>query len=134
MELLVVYPDDEDVMYRIAVAYAQLGDWENSVNYCERLYAKNQNSYLACNQYALALFCKGEMGEAITMYEKAIDISPDKSDSYMNLVFAYDKVGDIVSATTLANKFIKKFPDDPAIEIAKDFLKRKAEEQNTEEK
>jgi len=132
LELLVVYPDDEDVMYRIAVAYAQLGDWENSVNYCERLYAKNQNSYLACNQYALALFCKGEMNEAITMYEKAIEISPEKSDSYMNLVFAYDKVGDIVSATSLANKFINKFTNDPAVEIAKDFLKRKAEEQNAE--
>ncbi|MCQ2957525.1 MAG: tetratricopeptide repeat protein [Candidatus Gastranaerophilales bacterium] len=132
LELLVVYPDDEDVMYRIAVAYAQLGDWENSVNYCERLYAKNQNSYLACNQYALALFCKGEMNDAIKMYEKAIDINPDKSDSYINLVFAYDKINDIVSATSLANRFIKKFPNDPAIEIAKDFLNRKAQEQSEE--
>ena len=75
-----------------------------SVN--ERLFNKNPNSYRACCQYGLALLCKGEMREAIEMYEKAITISPEIPDTYMNLVFAYDKIGDWENAIALAKDFL----------------------------
>ncbi len=128
LELLVVYPDDENIIYRTALAYAQLGDWENSVNYCERLYNKNPNSYKACNQFGLALFCKGEMHEAIEMYEHAIEIAPNEADTYINLVYAYDKSQDETSAINLANEIIAKFPGRPAADLAQDYLARKEEE------
>ncbi len=133
LELLVIYPNDENLIYKTAVIYAKMGDWENSVNYCERLFNQNPNSHKACSQYGLTLFCKGETIRAIEMYERAIKIAPDIPDSYLNLVFAYDKIGEVDSAAKLVETFIKKFPKDPSIEMAKDYLERRAEENEQEE-
>ena len=68
----------------------------------------------------------------LEMYERAIKLAPDIPDSYLNLVFAYDKVGKFNLATKLVETFIKKFPDNEAIELAKDYLDRRAEEDNDE--
>jgi len=128
LELLVVYPDDENAIHRAAVAYAQMGDWVNSINYCERLYNQNPKSFKACSQYGLALFCKGEIQEAIEMYEKAIKINSEVPETYMNLFLAYDKIGDSENAILLAEKVLKKFPKDPVKELAIDFINRKKQE------
>lgn len=128
LELLIVYPDDEDAIYRAAVAYAQMGDWVNSINYCERLFNQNPKSFKACSQYGLALFCKGEIQDAIEMYEKAIKINSEVPETYMNLFLAYDKIGDTENAIHLAEKVLKKFPKDPVRELAADFINRKKQE------
>lgn len=128
LELLIVYPDDENVIHRAAVAYAQMGDWSNSINYCERLYNQNPKSFKACSQYGLALFCKGEISDAIDMYEKAIKINSEVPETYMNLFLAYDKIGDKENAILLAQKVAKKFPNDPVKEFALDFINRKQQE------
>ena len=129
LELMIVLPNDENLVYKTAVVYARMGDWESSVNYCERMIEINPNSYKACSQYGLTLFCKGETKRAIEMYERSIKLAPDMPDSYLNLVFAYDKIGDVNKATKLVETFIRKFPDDPTVEMAKDYLERRAQEE-----
>ena len=129
LELFALSNDDEDLLYKIAVIYAKMGDWDNSASYCSELYKKNPNSYRACNQYGLTLFCKGETKKAIEMYEQAIKLKPEIPDSYLNLVFAYNKIGKKVKAKNLAEDFMKKFPDNPLIEMAQDYLNRRDDDQ-----
>ena len=55
-------------------------------------------------------------------------LGTDKKTLYAATTFAYDKAGDFDSAVNLVEKFIQKFPTDPTVEIAKDYLDRRAEE------
>lgn len=129
LELLVDMPTNENLLYKAALLYAKMGEWENSVNYCEKLAKINPNSFKAYNQYGLALFCKGDNIAAIEMYEKAIKIAPQVADPYINLIFAYDKAKQTADAIQLAEVFIEKFPNSEMLQVVKDFIEKKEEEE-----
>lgn len=128
-ELLEQLPNDEDLLHRVSVIYAKMGNWEKSVEYCNILTQTNPSSFKAYNQYGLALFCKGENAQAIEMYEKAIEIAPFVADPYVNLIFAYDKANKKEAAIKLAKSFIDKFATHEMVDVIKDFIEQKKYEE-----
>ena len=126
--LLDIYPTEEKLIFMAGTAYSKLGDWENSIKYYERAIAINPRNVLALNQYALVLLCKGELSKAIESYEHSIEIDPNIPDTYLNMAFAYEKFGQPESAKAMFEEFIQKFPDNPGVDIAKEYLAKNADE------
>ncbi len=126
--LLDIYPTEEKLIFMAGTAYSKLGDWENSIKYYERAIAINPRNVLALNQYALVLLCKGELSKAIESYEHSIEIDPNIPDTYLNMAFAYEKFGQPDSAKAMFEEFIQKFPDNPGVDIAKEYLAKNSED------
>ncbi len=126
--LLDIYPSEERLIFLAGTAYSKLGEWENSIKYYERAIAINPKNVLALNQYALVLLCKGELSKAIESYEHSIEIDPNIPDTYLNMAFAYEKFGQPDSAKAMFEEFIKKFPDNPGVDIAKEYLAKNADD------
>ena len=127
--LLDIYPNEERLIFLAGTAYSKLGDWENSIKYYERAIATNPRNVLALNQYALVLLCKGESGKSIESYEHSLEIDPNIPDTYLNLAFAYEKFGQPDSAKAMFEEFIQRFPDNPGVDIAKEYLAKNADDE-----
>ena len=107
----------------LPVCYAKNGSWEDSVYYCERIIKINPSFADAYNQYGLAMYCKGDISEAIKLYSKALSLDKENPDIYTNLAFAYEKLDEKEKATELLNKFLNKFPTNEKTKQIEDHLK-----------
>jgi superkiller protein 3 len=113
----------EEAHYRLAINYAKKGMWQETVSYCNNVIKLNPLSARAYNQLGLALYCNGEVDEAIENYKKAIEIKPDYAVTYNNLGYALEKHGNFTEAVDSFNNFIKLTVDEESSNVIKEHIK-----------
>lgn len=113
-----------DAYLQISICFAKKGEWEMSVEFCNKALEMKPDSYEANNQMGLVHYCSGEVKKAINFYETAMKLKPDGDYKvYSNLAYAYEKVNKYDKAINIFTKMISKFPDFPAKEEIKNHLR-----------
>ncbi len=99
--------DDTSIatMHGLAMTYDNLGMWKNSDDLYVKLISLNENDAQAYNNYAYSLVERGEeIDYALTLAEKAIEISPNTSAYLDTIGWIHYKLGNY----SIAKDFIAK--------------------------
>src|ERR1700744_163391 len=72
----------------------QLGYWKNDEVLFQHTLAVTQNNYLADNNLGTYLSKKGQIAEALSYFQKSIEINPADAKVYYNLGNQYTKLSD----------------------------------------
>ena len=92
-------------------ARAQTACWRNSESLWTHTLACTTDNLVAHNNFGDALFNKGQVDEAITHYQKALQIKPDYADAHNNLGNALLQKGRVDEAITHYQKALQITPD-----------------------
>ena len=99
-----VYP-----MYRILMLdYTALKDWNAAEEVGRKLF-EYPGANLIANDYSLyadALSQNGKAPEAVAIYEKAIELNPDRADLLPKLSAVYDRAGQEAQAVEVMKKYL----------------------------
>jgi lipopolysaccharide biosynthesis regulator YciM len=128
---LISHPDDIKVIYQIAFAYFELGQYHKTIKKIEKA-GKAKNSNLTKNLpeclYLAALACKQlhQYPEAIGYFKKAEKIASELKDKsflsksfYLTFAFICEQAKEVNLTIDILKKLKKKYPKDPEI---KNFL------------
>ena len=99
--------DDTSIasMHGLAMTYDNLGKWKNSDDLYVKLISLNENDAQAYNNYAYSLVERGEeIDYALTLAERAIEISPNTSAYLDTIGWIHYKLGNY----SIAKDFIAK--------------------------
>jgi tetratricopeptide (TPR) repeat protein len=121
-------PSSEDhfhVLFYIAHTYKEMEDFTNALAYCGKAEEIQQNNYELWNLKGFCHFKQRNHDEAIACFEKAIEIDPKSGIDYANIGSNLRDKGDREGAITMYEKALSL---DPAIEFARDGLKRLLEQ------
>lgn len=117
-------PDYFDSYLAISICHAKKGEWENSVDFCNKALEVNPKSYEANNQMGLVYYCCNEIKKAVNYYETALKLKPEGDYKiYSNLGYAYEKIGQYDKAIKIFNQLVSKFPHCPAKDEIKNHLR-----------
>ncbi len=111
------------------IGYFQKGENAKAIEQFARAYQQNPFSFQVINNYAAALSKAGNYREAISFFEKTLEINPRYDEGKFNLSYTYFQLGDYQKALEFAEKVDTivgaKTPD----ELEKNAIlkKRKAE-------
>ncbi|MFW6136949.1 MAG: tetratricopeptide repeat protein, partial [Candidatus Aminicenantaceae bacterium] len=67
-------------------------------------------------------FSNQKIGQAITYFQKAVDINPDYSPAYLRMGYAYLNQNNTDSAKEYFEKFLELDPDSPEAPTVKNIL------------
>jgi len=95
----------------IFCARGQTFYWRNSESLWTHTLACTSGNYVACYNLGSALFQKGRVDEAITYYQKALQINPDCSEAHNNLGEALCQKGKVDEAIVHFQKALENQPD-----------------------
>lgn len=113
-----------DAYLAVSICYAKKGEWEMSVDFCNKALEVNPQSYEANNQMGLVFYCCNEVKKAVDYYETALKLKPDGDYKvYSNLGYAYEKIGQYDKAVKIFTQLINKFPQFPAKDEIKNHLR-----------
>lgn len=113
-----------DAYLAISICFAKKGEWEMSVEFCNKALEVNPQSYEANNQMGLVFYCCDEVKKAVNYYETALKLKPEGDYKvYSNLAYAYEKIGQYDKAINIFTKLIGKFPQFPAKDEVKNHLR-----------
>lgn len=113
-----------DAYLSISICYAKKGEWENSVDFCNKALDVNPKSYEANNQMGLVYYCCNEVKKAVDYYETALNLKPEGDYKiYSNLGYAYEKIGQYDKAVKVFTQLVSKFPQCPAKDEIKNHLR-----------
>jgi Flp pilus assembly protein TadD len=96
----------------LALTRHQLGYWKDSETLFRHTLEVTENNYLAHNNLGTALDKKGRTGEAISQFQEAIRLKPDRTDGYFNLGNALIHQGQIGAAMSQYQEVIRRRPGD----------------------
>ncbi len=112
LKLLEYNPKHFDALLATSISYAKKGNWESAIEYCQKALDVNPNSFEANNQLGMAYYCSENMDECLRYYKKAFSINSKTDDRiYLNLAYAYEKIGRETEALELLKDAIIKFPN-----------------------
>ncbi|MBK7939036.1 MAG: tetratricopeptide repeat protein [Lewinellaceae bacterium] len=80
------------------ISYYQMGQGKRAVDAFERAYTLNPWSFQVLNNYASALVKENRYGEAVPLFEKAMEINPRFENGKFNLSYACYHLGDYAKA------------------------------------
>jgi len=107
----------------LSFCFAKKGEWEHSVEFCEKALETNPESYEANDQMGLVYYCCGETQKAVDYYEIALKLKPEGDYKvYSNLGYAYEKLGQKEKAIKIFSKLLKKFPQCPPVDEIKRYM------------
>lgn len=113
-----------DAYLSVSICYAKKGEWEMSVEFCNKALEINPDSYEANSQIGLVYYCCDEMKKAINYFEIALKLKPSGDYKvYSNLAYAYEKMAKYDKAISIFTKLISKFPEFPAKDEIKNHLR-----------
>jgi tetratricopeptide (TPR) repeat protein len=101
----------------IALTRDQLGYWKDSEALFRHTLDVAQNNYVARNNLGSTLDKKGKTGEAISQFQEAIRLKPDRADAHYNLGAALFNHGRTDEAIRQFQEAIRLKPDDAAAQI-----------------
>lgn len=73
------------------------------------------------NEAALALTEAGRLEEALEMFEETLAARPNHVDAMWNTAMLYAHFGRVAEARRLLDRFVRRHPDDPRAEIAREL-------------
>ena len=124
LKIIEANPDNFRIFLSLSICYAKKGEWQNSVQYCERAITLNPTSFDANNQMGLVYYCCNDIEKSIKYYEAALKLKPNGDFKiYSNIAYAYEKNGDVQKAIKIFTKLINKFPKYPARDEVKNHLR-----------
>ncbi len=113
-----------DAYLQISICFAKKGEWEMSVEFCNKALEMKPDSYEANNQMGLVHYCSDEVKKAIIFYETAMKLKPEGDYKvYSNLAYAYEKIAQYDKAIKIFTKMLSKFHEFPAKEEIKNHLR-----------
>lgn len=113
-----------DAYLSLSICYAKKGEWEMSVDFCNKALEIKPDSYEANSQIGLVYYCCDETKKAISYFETALKLKPSGDYKvYSNLAYAYEKMAKYDKAIDIFTKLISKFPEFPAKEEIKNHLR-----------
>jgi tetratricopeptide (TPR) repeat protein len=99
----------------IFCARTQTAYWQNSESLWTHTIACTPDNYVAHNDLGYALLQKGRVDEAITYFQKALQINPDYAEAHNNLGNILLKMGKVDEAITHYQKALQIKPDNAVI-------------------
>ncbi|MCT4565925.1 MAG: tetratricopeptide repeat protein [Maledivibacter sp.] len=107
-----VYSDWWNLQFFIGLAYRQLGDFEEALEYFEKSYRIQPNQADILNEIGLCNISLGRINEAIKHFEIALSIKGNDSEILCNLGIAYLQRGELKEAAEYINKSLQINPHD----------------------
>jgi Tfp pilus assembly protein PilF len=95
----------------MACAWIQTGYWKNSETLWTHTLACASNNYVAHYDLGLALDHKGRVDEAVTQYQKALEINPNATEAHINLGTALIEKGKVDEAIVQFQETLKINPN-----------------------
>ena len=86
--------DRENFWLSLAVLYAEMENWENALDACQRALDEKPNFKAVLPYKAQALINLEKTKEGINTYRRIIELQPRNSKAYIELSKAYFKAGD----------------------------------------
>lgn len=109
-------PKDGTMFVRMGIAYRQLGDSKNAIEYLRRAVELLPNDPNPYAELALLLHTGGNANQARPLYEKILKMQPNNEIALNNLAYMMAEEGaDLDQALTLAQRAKQKNPNDPNI-------------------
>ena len=105
-----------------ALTYARCGVWENDITIADDLCEKFPNDRLVLNNKGFLLFNQHRYGEAVQLYNRAIQQRPDYTMAYINLVNTYIAMNNYDHALATTDSAIKIIPGDYNLFNARGYL------------
>jgi tetratricopeptide (TPR) repeat protein len=103
------------IMILMVCAWKQTGYWKDSEILWTHTLACTTANAVAHNNLGATLHEKGEMDEAISHFQKALQINPDHAQAHNNLGNALREKGNVDEAITHYQKALKIIPDDASV-------------------
>jgi len=86
------YPDDQDILFSLALVHKKENNYKTSEQYYEKLIALNPSFYKAHINMGNVYFATGRWQEALDQYKEAISVAPLLSSAaHFNLARAYQQ-------------------------------------------
>jgi tetratricopeptide (TPR) repeat protein len=111
---IVVDPNNYVAFDNLGIAYYRKGEREKSIDYFNKSLQINQNNPYAHNDFAFTLQKKNPK-EAISHYYRAIELSPNFIQPYINLGILFSDLGRLDDAIKILTQALKIDPDTKAI-------------------
>jgi pentatricopeptide repeat protein len=113
-----INPNNENTLYARAKLLQDLGKIEEAIIEYKKLLEKNKNCDNCCyNLGAIYLELKKDNANAITYFNKAIDINPNYAEAFFARAYTYAKLGDKEQAKADFNTCLRLSPNyEPAVE------------------
>lgn len=108
-------PDNPEIMYFLGIIYAQLGNYELSIQYIRRSIQFNPDHADAYLSLGLVFRKKGQIDEAISYFKKTMILNPDSVEAYLNMGDIFKEKGLINDAISLYAKALQLNPDSAVI-------------------
>lgn len=121
-QYLIIDPKNEKATNALSVCYARQGNISKTIELSSKVIENNGGSYEAFNQLGLAMFCKGDFRSAVEKFKKALSIKDDYEMAYVNIAYAYEKLGDIKAANKYVTTLGKKCPKSPSKKALEDYF------------
>jgi tetratricopeptide (TPR) repeat protein len=104
-------PDNPDILHMLGVVFYQLADYDSAIIYIRKAlqFRPSDPASAHCN-LGLALRGKGLPDEAISCYQRAIELKPSFAEAYCNLGYALQEKGRTDDAMTYLVKAIEINP------------------------
>jgi len=110
-KILKKQPDNPDILHKLGLLLCQLANYDLAIQYIRKaLKLKPSDIASAYCNLAIALQEKGQLDEAITHYQKAIELNPSLASAYCNLGTALRKKGQLDEAITHYQKALELNP------------------------
>ena len=83
LDSLEIDPDNADTLAVLAEVYTDVGNWSVAQDYLDQAFAIDGNNVLSWRNQAYLYERQGEYEEAITAYDRAIELAPNRFDLYI---------------------------------------------------
>ena len=104
-------PNDTNTLFQIGETYFKRNDYENSIEYFNKLLAINTQDAMALEYVGNAQQNLGKFTDAIATYEKTITIKPDNKKVICEMATCYRELGQLSKARSVANQVLSIDPN-----------------------
>ncbi len=112
-EILERQPDNPDALHRRGVIAFLRGDPGEASGLLRRAVSTRSEDPALCGHLANALMACGQLDEAVTYWQRALEYAPEYAAAYRRLGEAYFTKGDSEASETAYRKSLELAPNDP---------------------
>lgn len=111
-QAVVLQPEKHSIAGKLCRNYIQLDRFQKAYDIFAGIYQNDSTNVYWNKQFAFCAHQTGKTKQAITLYEKVLDINPRDYASYFNLIRLYQQTEQFGKALETIEKGLGNFPDD----------------------